>query len=71
MIRFDPKTVVPTKTVFCDHLSAVFGLLYADGALYVMHAPHYSVFRDTDGDGVADSRQYLAEGLESPAANLA
>jgi putative membrane-bound dehydrogenase-like protein len=65
-IRWD-KDGKPTKTVFCDNLSAVFGLIYRDGALYVMHAPLYSVFRDTNGDGVADERKDLASGFGPPA----
>ncbi len=67
LIRFDKKSAAPVKTVFCQNLSSVFGLLWEDGALYVMHAPHYSVFRDTDGDGVADERQDLAQGFGPPA----
>src|SRR5690606_6947287 len=46
---------------------AVFGLIWRDGALYVMHAPHYSMFQDTDGDGVADVRKDLAHGFGPPA----
>lgn len=65
-IRWD-KEGKPTKTVFCEGLAAVFGLVYRDGALYVMHAPHYSVFRDTNGDGVADERKDLATGFGPPA----
>lgn len=56
-----------TRTVFCENLSAVFGLVWLDGWLYVMHAPHYSRFADTDGDGVADVREDLAEGFGPPA----
>lgn len=66
-IRWDPKGGPATKTVFCDKLSAVFGLIWHDGALYVMHAPHYSMFQDTDGDGIADVRKDLAEGFGPPA----
>ena len=36
--------------------AAVFGLIWHQGKLYVMHAPHYSVFEDTNGDGVSDVR---------------
>ncbi|HEY1786330.1 MAG TPA: hypothetical protein VGG30_12300, partial [Pirellulales bacterium] len=61
LIRWDQKTAAPRKTVFCQNLSAVFGLIWQDGALYVMHAPHYSVFRDTDGDGVADSYETICD----------
>ncbi len=67
LLRWDEKTGAPRKTVFCQNLASVFGLIWDDGALYVMHAPHYSVFRDTDGDGVADERKDLAEGFGPPA----
>jgi putative membrane-bound dehydrogenase-like protein len=67
MITWNPDGSVARKTVFCDQLSAVFGLVWYDGALYVMHAPHYSRFKDTDGDGVADVREDLAEGFGPPA----
>ena len=66
LIRWDKTTGAPLKTVFCHDLSAVFGLIWEGEALYVMHAPHYSVFRDTDGDGVADERKDLAEGFGPP-----
>ncbi len=67
LIRWDKQTGKPVRTVFCQGLSAVFGLVWHEGALYVMHAPHYSMFRDTDGDGVADVRKDLAEGFGPPA----
>lgn len=66
-IEFGPDGKPRRKTVFCDQLSAVFGLVWHQGALYVMHAPHYSVFRDTNGDGVADERRDLAHGFGPPA----
>ena len=68
-IKFDAAGQPVRKTVFCDKLSAVFGLCWLDGALYVMHAPHYTMFRDTDGDGVADERKDLADGF-GPAAGI-
>ncbi|MCC9607972.1 HEAT repeat domain-containing protein [Blastopirellula sp. JC732] len=55
------------KTVFCEDLAAVFGMIWHDGALYVLHAPHYTMFRDTNGDGVADERIELADGFGPPA----
>lgn len=66
-IEFDADGKPKRKTVFCENLGAVFGLIWRDGALYVMHAPHYSVFRDTNGDGVADERKDLATGFGPPA----
>ncbi len=66
-ITFNADGSIKKKTVFCDNLAAVFGLVWHDGALYVMHAPHYTMFKDTDGDGVADVRKDLAKGFGPPA----
>ncbi|WP_254508543.1 PVC-type heme-binding CxxCH protein [Anatilimnocola floriformis] len=66
-IRWDKETGKPIRTVFAENLAAVFGMAWHDGALYVMHAPLYSVFRDTNGDGVADERKDLASGFGPPA----
>lgn len=66
-IEFDANGKPAKKTVFCENLAAVFGLVWHEGSLYVMHAPHYSVFRDTNGDGVADERKDLATGFGPPA----
>ncbi len=48
---------------FADRLWSVMGLEWADGTLYVVHAPFLSAFRDTDGDGRADERVDLITGL--------
>jgi len=50
-------------TVFAENLWSVMGLEWIDGALYVVHAPFLSAFRDTDGDGRADTRVDLVTGL--------
>src|SRR4051794_14731869 len=50
-------------TVFAGKLWSVMGLEWADGTLYVVHAPYLSAFRDDDGDGKADSRVDLMTGL--------
>lgn len=39
------------------------GLVYRDGAVWVMHPPTLSVFHDEDGDGVSDQQQVLVTGL--------
>jgi putative membrane-bound dehydrogenase-like protein len=67
LIRWDKETGKPIRTVFAENLGAVFGLVWQDGALYVMHAPLYSVLKDTNGDGVADERKDLASGFGPPA----
>jgi putative heme-binding domain-containing protein len=50
-------------TTFADELWSVMGLEWIDGTLYVVHAPFLSAFRDTDGDGKADTRVDLMTGL--------
>ncbi len=49
--------------VFAEGLRAVFGMAWRDGALYVMHMPYLSVFKDQDGDGKSDSREDLFKDL--------
>ncbi len=51
------------RTLFAEGLWAVMGLEWADGTLYVVHAPFLSAFKDTDGDGRADERVDLVTGL--------
>jgi putative membrane-bound dehydrogenase-like protein len=50
-------------TVFADKLNSPQGMTYVGGTLYVVHAPLLTAFRDTNGDGVADSRVDLVTGL--------
>ncbi len=52
--------------VFADKLNAIFGMVWHDGALYVMNMPHLTVFRDRDGDGKADERKELFTDLGVP-----
>ncbi len=49
--------------VFAEGLRAVFGMAWHDGALYVMHMPYLSIFRDTNGDGKSDERKDLFKDL--------
>lgn len=53
--------------VFAEKLNAVFGMVWHDGALYVMNMPNLTVLRDTDGDGQADQRKELFTDLGVPA----
>lgn len=53
--------------VFAEQLNAVFGMVYNDGALYVMNMPNLTVLRDTDGDGKSDQRVELFKDLGVPA----
>ncbi len=60
-IHWNEEGGPPTKTIFCDKLSAVFGMVWYQDALYVMNAPYYTMLKDTDGDGIADVRKNLAD----------
>ena len=53
--------------VFADKFNAIFGMVWHDGALYVMNMPHLTVFRDRDGDGKAEERKELFTNLGVPA----
>src|SRR5439155_15024874 len=48
---------------FCEKLNSPQGMCYVGGALYVTHAPSFTVFRDTNNDGIADEREDLITGL--------
>ena len=53
--------------VFADKLNAIFGMVWHDGALYVMNMPNLTVLRDKDGDGKADERKELFTNMGVPA----
>ncbi len=53
--------------VFADKLNAVFGMVWHDGALYVMNMPNLTVLRDKDGDGKADERKEIFTNMGVPA----
>ena len=53
--------------VFADKLNAIFGMVWHDGALYVMNMPNLTVLRDSDGDGKADERKELFTDMGVPA----
>src|SRR5260370_20599931 len=53
--------------VFAEKLNAIFGMVWHDGALYVMNMPNLTVFRDADGDGKAEQRKALFADLGFPA----
>lgn len=53
--------------VFAEKLNAIYGMVWHEGALYVMNMPNLTVFRDKDGDGKAESRTELFTDLGVPA----
>jgi len=50
-------------TVFADKTNCPRGMHFADGTLYVVHAPFLTAFRDEDGDGVAEKADILVSGV--------
>ncbi|WP_337177631.1 PVC-type heme-binding CxxCH protein [Paludisphaera sp.] len=65
VIVFKPGS--PEPVVFAEGFNAIFGMLWHEGALYVMNMPNLTVLRDTDGDGKADERVELFTDLGVPA----
>lgn len=54
------------STVYAKGFNSIQGLSFYDGNVFVMHAPHLTRLRDTDGDDVADERRDLITGLGLP-----
>ena len=53
-------------SVYARGFNSIQGLAFHDGALFVMHAPFLTALRDRDGDGVAEVRRDLLQGLGLP-----
>jgi putative membrane-bound dehydrogenase-like protein len=51
------------STVYAGGFNSIQGLALHDGRVYVMHSPFLTMLRDTNGDGVADERRDLFNGL--------
>lgn len=52
--------------LYAEGFNSIQGLAYHTGTVYVMHAPLLTSLKDTDGDGVADERRDLLQGLGLP-----
>lgn len=65
VIVFKPGAAEPV--VFAEGFNAIFGMLWHEGALYVMNMPNLTVLRDKDGDGKADERTELFTDMGVPA----
>ncbi|HEV2296438.1 MAG TPA: HEAT repeat domain-containing protein [Tepidisphaeraceae bacterium] len=59
----DKDGVADRITVFAEKINSPQGMTFVGDTLYVSHAPLFTAFRDTDGDGVADLRDDLISGL--------
>ena len=54
------------STVWATNFNSIQGLAYHDMRVFVMHSPFLTVLRDSNGDGVADERRDLFNGLGWP-----
>lgn len=63
LVDEDADGVADSYTVFADSLDSVRGLTVDGETVYVMHAPILAAYNDRDGDGVADEKRVLVEGL--------
>lgn len=52
-----------TSTVFADNLAWPTGVIWANGGVYVISTPDLLFFKDTDGDGKADTREVIFTGF--------
>ncbi|MEE2738547.1 MAG: HEAT repeat domain-containing protein [Planctomycetota bacterium] len=50
-------------TCYASEFNSIQGITYHDGVVYVVHSPLLTALRDTNGDGIADQRQDLLNGL--------
>lgn len=55
-----------TSQFYAGGFNSIQGLAFHDGSVFVMHAPFLTSLRDTDGDGIADERRDLINGLGLP-----
>lgn len=51
------------NTVFANEIGGGQGMVCVGDTIYVVHSPYLTKLRDSDGDGVADERKNLIEGL--------
>jgi len=51
------------NTVFANEIGGGQGMVCVGDTIYVVHSPYMTSLRDSDGDGVADERKNLIEGL--------
>ncbi|QDV46939.1 Cytochrome c [Stieleria neptunia] len=63
LIDTDDDGVFDRHTVYADHLLWPTALFPYDGGLFVADAPDIFYLKDTDGDGVADSKQVVFTGF--------
>jgi putative membrane-bound dehydrogenase-like protein len=54
------------STICAGGFNSIQGLAYHDGRVFVMHSPLLTVLRDSNGDGVADERRDVLNGLGWP-----
>ncbi|MDQ3441853.1 MAG: PQQ-dependent sugar dehydrogenase [Planctomycetota bacterium] len=59
----DGDGVADRITIFAEKINSPQGMTFVGGTLYVSHAPLFTGFRDTNGDGIADVRDDLISGL--------
>ncbi|HEX6985051.1 MAG TPA: PVC-type heme-binding CxxCH protein, partial [Planctomycetaceae bacterium] len=61
----DRDGVADKQTVFADGLHLPTGIELGDGGAYVAQQPNLMFLKDTDGDDVADVREFVLHGFDS------
>jgi len=62
----DDDGYADNSQLYAGGFNSIQGLAYHDGSVFVMHAPRLTALQDTNGDGVADVRHDLFDGLGLP-----
>ncbi len=61
----DRDGMADTQIIFADGLHVPTGIELGDGGAYVAQQPNLMFLRDTDGDDIADEREYVLHGFDS------
>ena len=63
LVDSDGDDYADRSIVYATGFNSIQGLTYHDGAVFAMHSPQLTMLRDVDGDGIADQRRELLDGL--------
>ena len=63
LVDTDHDGVADKKTVFADKVTSPRGLTVVGDVVICLHPPELEMFRDKDGDGIAEERKVLIKGI--------
>lgn len=63
LVDVDGDGKADKRTVFSDKVTSARGLAVDGDTVYCLHPPELELFRDKDGDGIAEERKVLVKGI--------